>query len=107
MKFPSDYPNNPPEFRFLTPMWHPNSWIIEFDGIVYPDGRVCVSILHAQSEEFNEHEPPETRYQLLQSSPKVATNPVPRGRVDIDHFDAERAQHQFSSECGRKCAVPR
>ena len=25
LKFPDDFPNNPPEMRFITPMWHPNS----------------------------------------------------------------------------------
>ena len=31
LKFPGDFPNNPPEMRFETEMWHPN---------IYPDGRV-------------------------------------------------------------------
>lgn len=52
MKFPEDYPNSPPTFKFLTEMWHPNSNIIVIK-IVYPDGRVCISILHAQ-DEFND-----------------------------------------------------
>jgi ubiquitin-conjugating enzyme E2 G1 len=38
MKFPQDYPNSPPEMIFKTKMWHPN---------IYPDGKVCISILHA------------------------------------------------------------
>ena len=38
MTFPDDYPNNPPKMIFKTPMWHPN---------IYPDGNVCISILHA------------------------------------------------------------
>lgn len=25
MKFPTDFPQNPPEMRFITKMWHPNS----------------------------------------------------------------------------------
>lgn len=37
MKFPQDYPMNPPAVVFLSDFWHPN---------VYPDGRVCISILH-------------------------------------------------------------
>ena len=37
LTFPQDYPNNPPEMKFLTKMWHPN---------IYADGRVCISILH-------------------------------------------------------------
>ena len=37
LKFPDDYPNNPPEMKFLSKMWHPN---------IYNDGKVCISILH-------------------------------------------------------------
>jgi len=37
MNFPKDYPNTPPEVKFLTDVWHPN---------VYTDGKVCISILH-------------------------------------------------------------
>ena len=33
---------------FMSPMWHPN---------VYPDGRVCISILHPPGEDvFNQQE---------------------------------------------------
>ena len=46
MSFPTDYPNNPPIFKFKTQMWHPNS-ITNLTKSVYPDGRVCISILHA------------------------------------------------------------
>lgn len=38
MTFPQDYPYTPPDFKFLRPLYHPN---------VYPDGRLCISILHA------------------------------------------------------------
>ncbi|KAL4784200.1 ubiquitin-conjugating enzyme/RWD-like protein [Aspergillus varians] len=42
MKFPSNYPYSPPEFRFLRPLYHPN---------IYPDGRLCISILHSPGED--------------------------------------------------------
>ncbi|RAL12721.1 putative ubiquitin conjugating enzyme (UbcC) [Aspergillus homomorphus CBS 101889] len=42
MKFPSNYPYSPPEFRFLRPLYHPN---------IYKDGRLCISILHAPGED--------------------------------------------------------
>jgi ubiquitin-conjugating enzyme E2 R len=42
MKFPKNYPYSPPDFRFVRPLWHPN---------VYPDGRLCISILHAPGED--------------------------------------------------------
>ncbi|XP_010253222.1 PREDICTED: ubiquitin-conjugating enzyme E2 7 isoform X1 [Nelumbo nucifera] len=47
MSFPSNYPNSPPTVRFVSEMWHPN---------VYPDGRVCISILHAPGEDPNGYE---------------------------------------------------
>jgi ubiquitin-conjugating enzyme E2 R len=47
MQFPlNQYPGSPtntidaPDFRFLKPLYHPN---------IYPDGRLCISILHAPS----------------------------------------------------------
>jgi len=42
LSFPSEYPLQPPKMRFITPMWHPN---------IYPDGGVCVSILHAPGDD--------------------------------------------------------
>ena len=35
--FPQDYPLNPPTMRIISEIFHPN---------IYPDGRVCISILH-------------------------------------------------------------
>ncbi|KAG8913271.1 Ubiquitin-conjugating enzyme E2 15 [Tulasnella sp. 408] len=42
LTFPSEYPLLPPKMRFITPMWHPN---------IYPDGVVCISILHPPGED--------------------------------------------------------
>ncbi|KAF2272328.1 uncharacterized protein EI97DRAFT_437088 [Westerdykella ornata] len=42
MTFPSNYPYSPPDFRFLRPLYHPN---------IYPDGRLCISILHQPGED--------------------------------------------------------
>lgn len=53
-KFPNNYPYSPPEMVFVTPMWHPN---------IYPDGRVCISILHQPGEdEFNPMEKASERW---------------------------------------------
>ncbi len=41
VNFPSEYPKDPFVFTFVTKMWHPN---------IYPDGRVCISILHPPSD---------------------------------------------------------
>ena len=57
LKFPSDYPNNPPEMKFVTEMWHPN---------IYPDGKVCISILHPPGEdEHNEQESADERWRPI------------------------------------------
>eukprot|EP01066_Platyproteum_vivax_P000550 Platyproteum_vivax@DN1060_c0_g1_i1.p1 len=57
LTFPDDFPNSPPDMRFETEMWHPN---------IYPDGRVCISILHpAGSDQFNEQETPEERWRPI------------------------------------------
>ena len=38
MKFPEEYPFQPPTLAFTSEFWHPN---------VYNNGIVCISILHA------------------------------------------------------------
>ncbi|KAI2794006.1 Ubiquitin-conjugating enzyme [Penicillium oxalicum] len=42
MTFPRDYPYNPPVFRFLFPILHPN---------IYSAGWVCISILHPPGDD--------------------------------------------------------
>jgi len=37
LEFTKDYPNKPPTFKFIDNLFHPN---------IYPDGKVCISILH-------------------------------------------------------------
>lgn len=57
LKFPFDFPNNPPEMIFQTKMWHPN---------IYPDGKVCISILHPPGEdEFNQQESADERWRPI------------------------------------------
>jgi ubiquitin-conjugating enzyme E2 G1 len=43
IEFPNEYPNKAPQFKFVTSLYHPN---------VYPDGKVCISILHEGVDEF-------------------------------------------------------
>lgn len=57
LKFPQDYPNNPPEMRFLTKMWHPN---------IYADGKVCISILHPPgTDQYNSEETADERWRPI------------------------------------------
>jgi len=57
LKFPDDFPNNPPTMVFKTQMWHPN---------IYPDGKVCISILHPPGvDEMNSQEKAEERWRPI------------------------------------------
>ena len=48
LTFPEDFPQSPPEMKFVTEMFHPN---------IYKDGRVCISILHNPGiDQYNEQE---------------------------------------------------
>ncbi|KAF2404650.1 hypothetical protein EJ06DRAFT_459687, partial [Trichodelitschia bisporula] len=42
MTFPKTYPYSPPDFKFNRPLYHPN---------IYPDGRLCISILHTPGDD--------------------------------------------------------
>eukprot|EP00392_Amoebophrya_sp_AT5.2_P000979 g981.t1 len=57
LSFPSDFPNSPPTMQFETEMFHPN---------VYPDGKVCISILHPPgTDQFNEQETADERWRPI------------------------------------------
>ena len=57
MKFPSNYPYAPPDFKFVRPLWHPN---------IYPDGRLCISILHNPGEDVMSGEAAGERWSPVQ-----------------------------------------
>ncbi|KPM41252.1 hypothetical protein AK830_g5328 [Neonectria ditissima] len=57
MRFPSEYPYQPPSFRFLTKsICHPN---------VYTDGNLCISILHKPGEDEASGELANERWNVL------------------------------------------
>ena len=45
--FPKNYPNNPPEFKFVSQIYHPN---------IHHDGKVCISILHPPGDDIYGYE---------------------------------------------------
>lgn len=60
LKFPHEYPQLPPKMKFVSEMWHPNSMLshallpfrgTHIDYSVYPNGDVCISILHPPEED--------------------------------------------------------
>ncbi|KAJ8303997.1 hypothetical protein KUTeg_017580 [Tegillarca granosa] len=58
MKFPADYPYNPPSVKFISKMWHPN---------VYENGDVCISILHPPVDDPQSGELPSERWNPTQN----------------------------------------
>ena len=62
MLFTEEYPYQPPKFRFLIPITHPN---------VYPDGQLCISILHKPGEDVMSGEEASERWSPLQGAESV------------------------------------
>ncbi|VDP10214.1 unnamed protein product [Soboliphyme baturini] len=67
LMFPSDYPLSPPKMVFTGEMFHPN---------VYPDGRVCISILHAAGDDPMGYETSAERWSPVQSVEKILLSVV-------------------------------
>ncbi|KAI9731940.1 MAG: Ubiquitin-conjugating enzyme E2 7 [Cirrosporium novae-zelandiae] len=62
LTFPTDYPLSPPKLTFTPPIFHPN---------VYPNGEVCISILHAPGNDPMGYERAEERWSPVQSVEKI------------------------------------
>jgi ubiquitin-conjugating enzyme E2 G2 len=78
LKFPKDYPLNPPKMKFLGEIWHPNGEIAippEHDNVltrvVYTNGEVCISILHPPGDDPNHYETASERWSPIQSVEKI------------------------------------
>ncbi|CCH62545.1 hypothetical protein TBLA_0H02610 [Henningerozyma blattae CBS 6284] len=67
LQFPTDYPLSPPTLTFTPSILHPN---------VYPNGEVCISILHAPGSDPNMYELPEERWSPVQSVEKILLSVV-------------------------------
>uniref|UniRef100_A0A0N5ASQ7 Ubiquitin-conjugating enzyme E2 G2 n=1 Tax=Syphacia muris TaxID=451379 RepID=A0A0N5ASQ7_9BILA len=65
--FPQDYPLSPPKMQFTCDLFHPN---------IYPDGRVCISILHAPGDDPTGYESSAERWSPVQSVEKILLSVV-------------------------------
>ena len=80
-KFGQNYPNTPPEFKFLTNIPHPN---------IYPDGKVCISILHEGKDEWGYEDiserwnPSHSVNSVLMSILSMFTNPNFESPANVD-----------------------
>ena len=80
LSFPKDYPLSPPKMKFLGEIWHPNGICCEklvscscadFNCPVYPNGEVCISILHPPGDDPNHYEQASERWSPIQSVEKI------------------------------------
>ncbi|KAJ8455918.1 hypothetical protein ONZ45_g18836 [Pleurotus djamor] len=62
LTFPIDYPLSPFKMKFEPPLFHPN---------IYPDGTVCISILHTPGDDPTMYEQASERWSPVQSVEKV------------------------------------
>ena len=79
--FPKEYPNKPPIFKFIDILFHPN---------IYPDGNVCISILHEGIdiygyEEINERgNPSHSVDSIIMSIISILNNPNFESPANVD-----------------------
>ncbi|KAK9372666.1 uncharacterized protein V1513DRAFT_419598 [Lipomyces chichibuensis] len=81
LTFPKDYPLSPPAMKFTCDMFHPNGksiWtsvveyiVLNWINVVYKDGTVCISILHAPGDDPNMYESASERWSPIQSVEKI------------------------------------
>ncbi|KFH47198.1 Ubiquitin-conjugating enzyme E2-like protein [Hapsidospora chrysogenum ATCC 11550] len=68
MTFPPSYPHMPPSLTFLAPIpFHPN---------IYPDGKLCISILHPPEEDQTGYELASERWSPVQSPETILVSTI-------------------------------
>ncbi|GLJ44516.1 hypothetical protein SUGI_0934460 [Cryptomeria japonica] len=100
MSFPPNYPNSPPSVTFTSEMWHPN---------VYPDGRVCISILHPPGDDPNGYEhaterwsPVHTVETIMLSIISMLSSPNDESPANVDAAKEWRDQRdEFKKKVGK------
>jgi ubiquitin-protein ligase len=81
MIFPNNYPFSPPIFKFITNFNHPN---------IYPDGSICISILHEGTDQYNYESimerwsPSQTIDTIIMSILSLLPNPNLESPANID-----------------------
>ncbi|TFY50209.1 hypothetical protein EVG20_g11655 [Dentipellis fragilis] len=95
LTFPSEFPLRPPKMRFITPMWHPN---------IYPDGLVCISILHDPGEDQWGYEDAGERWMPVHSIESILLSVISLLSSDKPNLDspanvdaAKEVREDFSS----------
>ncbi|KAK0213496.1 ubiquitin-conjugating enzyme [Armillaria fumosa] len=79
LTFPPEYPLLPPKMRFVTPMWHPN---------IYPDGGVCISILHNPGEDQYGYEDAGERWMPVHTVETILVSVISLLSSDTPNLDS-------------------
>ncbi|PBK92614.1 ubiquitin-conjugating enzyme [Armillaria gallica] len=79
LTFPPEYPLQPPKMRFVTPMWHPN---------IYPDGGVCISILHSPGEDQYGYEDAGERWMPVHTVETILVSVISLLSSDTPNLDS-------------------
>ncbi|KAF8890662.1 ubiquitin-conjugating enzyme [Infundibulicybe gibba] len=79
LSFPHEFPLLPPKMRFVTPMWHPN---------IYPDGVVCVSILHAPGDDQYGYEDAGERWMPVHTVESILISVISLLSSDTPNLDS-------------------
>ncbi|KAM7534620.1 hypothetical protein Aperf_G00000105479 [Anoplocephala perfoliata] len=102
LTFPSDYPLSPPKMRFISKIFHPN---------VYPDGRVCISILHTPGSDPLGYESAAERWSPVQSVEKILLSvvsllaePNDESAANVDAAKMWRENRKSFEEIARRSA---
>ncbi|KAI0033038.1 ubiquitin-conjugating enzyme/RWD-like protein [Vararia minispora EC-137] len=79
LTFPPEFPLLPPEMKFITPMWHPN---------IYPDGKVCISILHMPGDDQYGYEDAGERWLPVHSVESILLSVISLLSSDTPNLDS-------------------
>ena len=99
-EFPTNYPYSPPKVKLTTPIYHPN---------FYPDGRVCISILHQGEDEtgyeksFERWSPVQTIQSVLLSIVSLISSPNSDSPANVDAAKDWRSNKEAFKKKVHKC----
>lgn len=120
LTFPDEFPNMPPTMKFTDELWHPNSKSSLLTShapapyflAVYPDGKVCISILHTPGvDAMNAQETADERWRpiigvetVLVSVLSMLSDPNIESPANIDAAVSRSQPHAPAPICVHPCA---
>jgi ubiquitin-protein ligase len=119
LSFPKDYPQSPPTCRFVSDVWHPNgkcqpetrccmgavAFADTSPAAVYPDGKVCISILHSPGDDPNGYEDASERWSPVHTVSPLSELVWSLACVWSDCMYSMQPSHQPSqvTSCKQEC----